>query len=206
MAKFRLPRIYPILDRACFADEAALFAAARSLVGVACEWMQYRNKNGSAREMLSEARELRRIVGRDIVLIMNDRADLALAAGFDGVHVGQDDLPVESARKVVGPKLIVGASTHNPEQLRLADQTSTDYLAIGPVFATVSKANPDPVIGLEGVRAARALTRKPLVAIGGIAVTNARSVIEAGADSLALISALVPEVAKSYERFRLDLM
>lgn len=206
MADFRLPTIYPILDRACFADTAALFAAARALLGVGCELMQYRNKNGSARELLSEARELRRIMGRGVVLIMNDRADLTLAAGFDGVHVGQDDLSVGSVRKVVGTKLIVGASTHNPEQLGAADQTSADYLAIGPVFPTSSKANPDPVIGLDGVHCARALTRKPLVAIGGISVTNAKSVIEAGADSLALISALVPEVAKSYERFRAVLM
>ena len=206
MAEFRLPTIYPILDRACFARDAELFAAARALTGAGCGLMQYRNKGGSAREILSEARELRRVLGRDVVLIMNDRADLALAAGFDGVHVGQDDLPVESVRKVVGPKMIVGASTHNPEQLRLADGTPADYLAIGPVFATASKANPDPVVGLEGVRTARALTRKPLVAIGGVSARNAKQVVEAGADSLALISALIPEVAKSYERFRTMLM
>ena len=202
MPQYRLPAIYPILDRGCFADAAALIAAARELSGCGCRLMQYRNKLGSTREILSDARELRRVVGRDVMLIMNDRADLALAAGFDGVHVGQDDLSVESVRKVVGPKLIVGASTHNPEQLRVADRTSADYVAIGPVFATTTKANPDPVVGLEGVRAARQLTRKPLVAIGGISVMNAKWVIEAGADSLALISALVPEVAKSYERFR----
>ena len=201
MSPLRLPAIYPILDRGCFADAASLVAAARELAVCGCRLMQYRNKTGSAREMLSDARELRRVVGRDVMLIMNDRADLALAAGFDGVHVGQDDLSVESVRKVVGPKMIVGASTHNPEQLRLAYQTSADYLAIGPVFATASKANPDPVVGLEGVRAARQLTSRPLVAIGGITLGNAESVMEAGADGLALISALVPEVAKSYERF-----
>lgn len=206
MPQYRLPAIYPILDRGCFADAAALIAAARELSACGCRLMQYRNKMGSAREMLSDARELRRVVGRDVMLIMNDRADLALAAGFDGVHVGQDDLSLESVRKVVGPKLIVGASTHNPEQLRVADRTSADYVAIGPVFATTTKANPDPVVGLEGVRAARQLTRKPLVAIGGISVMNAKSVIEAGADSLALISALVPEVAKSYERFQAVLL
>jgi thiamine-phosphate pyrophosphorylase len=206
MSEFRLPALYPILDRSCFADEAALFAAARALVAVGCDLMQYRNKVGSAREMLSDARELRRIVGGDVTLIMNDRADLALAADFNGVHIGQDDLSVESVRKIVGPDLIVGASTHNPEQLRLADQTAADYLAIGPVFATMSKVNPDPVVGLDGVRAARQLTRKPLVAIGGITLANAKAVIEAGADSLALISALVPEVAKSYERFQAVLL
>jgi len=152
--------------------------------------------------MLSHARELRRIVGRRITLIMNDRADLALAADFDGVHVGQEDLSVEAVRRIVGPKMIVGASTHNPEQVRKADEANPDYIAIGPVFATASKENPDPVVGLEGVKLARSLTSKPLVAIGGITAANARSVIEAGADSLALISALLPDPTKSVAQFQ----
>lgn len=132
---------------------------------------------------------------------MNDRADLCLAAEFDGVHVGQDDLSPESVRRIIGPDRWLGVSTHNPEQLREADQTSADYVAIGPVFATSSKMNPDPVVGLEGVRRARALTRKPLVAIGGITRTNAVSVIEAGADSVAVISDLVQDPGKSAEEF-----
>jgi len=134
-------------------------------------------------------------------LIMNDRADLCLAASFDGVHVGQDDLSSESVRKIIGPDRWLGVSTHNPEQLREADLTSADYLAIGPVFATSSKEKPDPVVGLEGVRRARALTRKPLVAIGGITRANAASVIEAGADSVAVISDLLREPRKSAEEF-----
>jgi thiamine-phosphate pyrophosphorylase len=136
-----------------------------------------------------------------IQLIMNDRADLCLAADFDGVHVGQDDLSPESVRKIIGPDRWLGVSTHNPEQLREADLTSADYLAIGPLFPTSSKANPDPVVGLEGVRRARALTRKPLVAIGGITRANAASVIEAGADSVAVISDLLREPRKSAEEF-----
>jgi len=132
---------------------------------------------------------------------MNDRADLCLAAEFDGVHVGQDDLSSESVRKIIGPDRWLGVSTHNPEQLREGDLTSADYLAIGPVFATSSKENPDPVIGLEGVRRARELTRKPLVAIGGITRANAASVIEAGADSVAVISDLIREPRKSAEEF-----
>ncbi len=155
--------------------------------------------------MLSHARELRRIAGRKILLIMNDRADLALAADFDGVHVGQDDLSVEAVRRV-GPKMIVGTSTHNPDQVREADRANPDYIAIGPVFSTVSKANPDPVVGLEGVRLARSLTNKPLIAIGGITLEHARSVIVAGADSLALISALLPDPAKSTAQFMRVLM
>ena len=175
-------------------------------MGCGCTVMQYRNKTGSSRQMLSQARELRRIAGRNVTLIMNDRADLALAADFDGVHVGQDDLSVEAVRRIVGPRLIVGTSTHNPEQVRAAETANPDYIAIGPVFATVSKANPDPVVALEGVRIARSLTNKPLVAIGGITVEHARAVIEAGADSLALISALLPDPAKSTAHFERVLM
>ncbi|MGA6982198.1 MAG: thiamine phosphate synthase [Candidatus Sulfotelmatobacter sp.] len=136
-----------------------------------------------------------------IRLIMNDRADLALAAEFDGVHVGQDDLLPESVRSIIGPERWLGVSTHNPEQLAEADKTSADYLAIGPVFSTFSKDKPDPVVGLEGVRRARSLTRKPLVAIGGITRANAASVIEAGADSVAVISDLLREPRKSAEEF-----
>jgi thiamine-phosphate pyrophosphorylase len=194
-------RLYPILDRTCFPDSGVLLRAAEALVAVGCTLIQYRNKQGSARQVLDEARELRARLGGGIKLIMNDRADLCLAAGFDGLHVGQDDLSPESARRIIGPDPWLGVSTHNPEQLALADQTSADYLAIGPVFATSSKAHPDPVVGLEGVRRARELTRKPLVAIGGITRGNARSVIEAGADAVAAISDLLPDPRKSAEEF-----
>jgi thiamine-phosphate pyrophosphorylase len=206
MVRLQLPPIYPILDVACFSEHKQIFVFADAIVATGCSILQYRNKNGTSKEMLSDARELRRRLGRRIVLIMNDRADLALAGDFDGVHVGQDDLSVEAVRRVVGPKMIVGTSTHNSEQLQVADRTSADYLAIGPVFATASKANPDPVIGLDGVRRARGLTRKPLVAIGGITLDSARAVQEAGADSLALISSLVPEPAKSISLFQQLLM
>ena len=151
--------------------------------------------------MLEQARELKRLLGDAVKLIMNDRADLCLAAGFDGVHLGQDDLSPEGARKVIGKNLWLGVSAHNPEQLVQADHSTADYLAIGPVFSTRSKANPDPVIGLEGVRQARALTRKPLVAIGGITRQNCRLVIEAGADAVAVISDLIREPRKSAEEF-----
>ena len=139
--------------------------------------------------------------GKSVRLIMNDRTDLCLAAGFDGVHVGQDDLSPESVSNIIGPERWLGVSTHNSEQLTEADLTSADYLAIGPVFATSSKEKADPVVGLEGVRRARALTRKPLVAIGGITRANAASVIEAGADSVAVISDLLRDPRKSAEAF-----
>jgi thiamine-phosphate pyrophosphorylase len=198
---FQLPRLYPILDTSCFRDEAEFIDAARALIRAGCTLLQYRNKAGSSREMLSHARELRRLASGKVTLIMNDRADLALAAGFDGVHVGRDDLSVEAVRRIVGPKLIIGTSTHNAEQVREADAANPDYIAIGPVFATASKANPDPAVGLEGVRAARSLTQRPLVAIGGITADTARSVIAAGADGLALISALLPDPKKSVNQF-----
>jgi thiamine-phosphate pyrophosphorylase len=151
--------------------------------------------------MLEQARELKHLLSASVTLILNDRADLCVAAEFDGVHVGQDDLSPEGARKVIGAARVLGVSTHNAQQLIQADQTSADYLAIGPVFATASKLNPDPVIGLDGVRQARSLTRKPLVAIGGITRENCRSVMDAGADSVAVISDLVTHPRESAEEF-----
>ena len=196
-----LPRLYAILDSSCFASPDALLNCAEELIAGGVRLLQYRNKSGNARLMLEQARELKRAVGGKAKLMMNDRADLCLAAEFDGVHLGQEDLSPEGARRVIGERLWMGISTHNPEQLQAADATSADYLAIGPVFATSSKEKPDPVVGLEGVRRARALTRKPLVAIGGITRLNCRSVLEAGADAVALISDLLMEPRKSTEEF-----
>ena len=195
------PRLYAILDAGCFTSTDELLIAAKELVSAGVLLLQYRNKSGNARVMLEQARELKRRIGRSVKLIMNDRADLCLAADFDGVHVGQDDLSPESVRRIIGPDLWFGVSTHNPEQLQQADRTSADYLAIGPVFSTSSKEKPDPVVGLDGVRRARQLTRKPLVAIGGITRSNAASVIEAGADSVAVISDLLRDPRKSAEEF-----
>ena len=206
-----VPRLYAIVDAAFFSTTENLMAYAGELVAGGCALLQYRNKSGSARSMLEQARELCRqspaeapaphLSSAHLRLIMNDRADLALIAEFDGVHVGQDDLSPESVRKIIGPDRWLGVSTHNPEQLAEADRTSADYLAIGPVFSTSSKEQADPVVGLEGVRRARRLTQKPLVAIGGITRQNAASVIEAGADSVAVISDLLREPRKSAEEF-----
>ena len=196
-----LPRLYAILDASCFRDHQTLFSTSEELFAGGITLLQYRNKTGNARQILEQSRELKRRFGGFVTLIMDDRADLCLAAGFDGVHVGQDDLSPAGARKVIGERLWLGVSTHNPEQVAEADKTSADYIAIGPVFSTASKANPDPVIGLEGVQNARALTRKPLVAIGGINRANCRSVIDAGADSVAVISELMREPRKSVEEF-----
>ena len=200
------PRLYAIVDSSADESTQGLLALADALIAGGCTLLQYRNKGGNARVMLEQATELRRlsrarVPAPHVRLIMDDRADLCLAAEFDGVHVGQDDLSPEGVRKIIGPDRWLGVSTHNPEQLREANLTSADYLAIGPVFATSSKEKPDPVVGLEGVRRGRHLTGKPLVAIGGITRVNAASVIDAGADSVAVISDLLRDPRKSAEEF-----
>ena len=205
----KLPPLYAIVDVGCFNAQrqttSAIVDFARELAAGGVELIQYRNKDGDARTMLSHARELRRALEPKVKLIMNDRADLCLAAGFDGVHVGQDDLSPEGARLVVGPDKIVGVSTHNLEQLQQADAGPADYIAFGPIFATSAKRNPDPVVGLEGLRVARAATKKPLVAIGGITRTNVSSVIRAGADCVAVISDLVTFPRQAAEEFLLSI-
>ena len=178
-----------------------MLAAAVELRDAGVRLLQYRNKKGPVRQVLEDARDLKAKLGRAIRLVMNDRADLCLAADFDGVHVGQEDLSPQGARRVIGPDRWLGVSTHNIEQLREADASPADYVAIGPVFSTSSKERPDPMVGLEGVRQARKLTRKPLVAIGGITRGNALAVILAGADAVAVISDLLPEPGKSAEEF-----
>jgi thiamine-phosphate pyrophosphorylase len=167
--------------------------------------MQFRAKRLNAREALAQARELRRLLP-GITLIMNDRADLCLAAAFDGVHLGQEDLSPEGTRSVVGMERIVGLSTHNPAQMTEALVKPVDYLAIGPVFATGSKANADPAVGLPGVSEARRLRDEsgralPLVAIGGITRDNAEAVLKAGADSVAVIGGLSGSPRESAREF-----
>ena len=200
-----MPRLYAILDASCFRPQTrtarAMCDFAVDLVAGGVTLLQYRNKDGNTCQMLSHAREIRRVLGRDVTLIMNDRADLCLAADYDGVHVGQDDLSPEGARLVIGGKRILGVSTHNLQQLQEADAGPADYIAFGPIFATSTKRDPDPVVGLERLRAARAATKKPLVAIGGITRVNIRSVLEAGADSAAVISDLLSSPRKVAEEF-----
>jgi thiamine-phosphate pyrophosphorylase len=187
-----LSRLYVIVDAEVLATRSVSLASfARDLRAAGVTLLQYRDKNGSPQDVLRAASILREAMsGSACRLILNDRADLAVLANFDGVHVGQGDLSPEDARRVVGPNAIVGVSTHSDEQGRIADESCADYVAIGPVFATGTKPDASPVVGLEGVHRARALTRKPLVAIGGITRANARSVIDVGADSIAVISAL----------------
>ncbi len=182
-----LPRLYVILDSALLKNSTRDCAQELAAAGVGL--LQYRNKSASARELLETSRELvSSLESSRTALIVNDRPDVAALAGAKGVHVGQDDLDAEQARAVVGKEMWVGTSTHNLEQFRRAVATSADYIAVGPIFATTSKANPDPVVGVELIREVRALTDKPIVAIGGITLERAKAVIDAGADSVAVIS------------------
>ena len=190
-----LPRLYPILDAEALARTGVpLTRAGRALRDAGVRWVQYRDKRASDAEVVERMRELRAIFrAGEAVLLLNDRVHLCEAAEADGVHIGQEDMAPGEARRMLGPARLLGVSTHSLPQLRAAlEKGAPDYLAIGPVFATRSKENPDPVVGIEGVKAARALTRLPLVAIGGITGENAREVIEAGADAVAVISALLP--------------
>jgi thiamine-phosphate pyrophosphorylase len=190
---FQLPRLYAIADAGLLAARGlALEDFARELRTAGVELVQYRDKTGSPQAVLRAASLLREIFsGTACRLVLNDRTDLAVLAEFDGVHVGQDDLSPADAQRGVGCDRIVGVSTHTDAQVRAADLTPATYIAIGPAFATGTKPNAEQVVGLEGIRRARALTAKPLVAIGGITRANARSVINAGADSVAVISALL---------------
>jgi thiamine-phosphate pyrophosphorylase len=191
-----ISRLYPILDAGFLSPpgplrEARLRSWMAELLSAGVTLLQYRNKTGTEAEVLTDALVLRAAAPIGLcTLILNDYPRLAVEAGFDGVHVGQGDMPVEEARALVGYERMVGVSTHTPEQISDAGWNSADYTAIGPVFATSTKLNPDAVIGVEGVLRAQDLTIKRLVAIGGITLENCRAVLDAGADSLAVISAI----------------
>ncbi len=182
-----MPSLYVILDAGLMADSAE--KTAEQLIEAGVRLLQFRSKSGFAREILQISRKLVAISSASkATLFVNDRPDIAYLSGAGGVHVGQNDLGVEEARKVIGAEKWIGVSTHNEAQFRAAITTSADYVAVGPVFATSSKENPDPVVGTEFIRRVRGLTSKPIVAIGGITLERAAEVIEAGADSVAVIS------------------
>lgn len=186
-----LPAVYPITDikisGLSHADQVAILA------GAGATSVQLREKTLPALDFYNEAKAALAVAKqRGVQLIINDRVDIALALGASGVHLGQDDLPPEAARKLLGDEAIIGYSTHNVAQAIAAANLPVDYIAIGPIFATGTKANPDPVVGLDGLRAVRAsIGDMQLVAVGGITAANAAAVIEAGADSVALVSALL---------------
>jgi len=188
---FLIPRFYAIVDPARAGGRLPAVVA-RELLSAGVRLIQFRDKHASSRQLYEACAELRELL-RDsgCSLMVNDRADVARATDADGVHLGQDDLPVEMARRVLAPDRLIGCSTHSLGQVVEADRSTADYIAFGPIFPTTGKENPDPVVGLEGLREARRVTRKPLVAIGGITRQNAREVLAAGADSVAVIGDLL---------------
>ena len=186
------PRFYPILDAGSIAFYGLdLFTVAEALRDAGVQILQYRDKQASNETLLINALRLREIFAETTtVVVMNDHPAIAREAGIYAVHVGQRDDSLPSVRSVLGKDALVGFSTHSSQQIVQADVTDASYLAIGPVFATGTKLDADPVVGLSGVTSARALTGKPLVAIGGITFETAQSVYDAGADSIAVISNL----------------
>ena len=197
-----LPRIYPItnveLSGLSHADQV------RTLAHAGCRFVQIREKSASSREIFDAVVESVSIANtRGLKIIVNDRVDIAIAAHAHGIHLGQDDLPPLEARKLLGDEAIIGYSTHSVEQAIEAASLPVDYLAIGPIFATTTKENPDAVVGLSGLSTVRkAIGDFPLVAIGGIDITNVHSVLAAGADSVAVISDLFAPGTTLADRFR----
>jgi thiamine-phosphate pyrophosphorylase len=202
LRSFRLPRVYPITDTQIsglsHAEQVALFADGGATL------VQLRDKHATAAELYEQAKAALAVANpRGVQLIINDRVDVALALPGTGVHLGQDDLPPEAARRLLGDDAIIGCSTHSLTQIQEAATLPVDYLAFGPIFRTSTKENPDPVVGLGTLKLAReALGEKPLVGIGGISLANAPEVIAAGADSVALIRALLSDPASIPETLR----
>jgi thiamine-phosphate pyrophosphorylase len=183
------PKLYPLTDtrlsKLSHAQQVERFAAGGATL------IQLREKTASPRRFYEDAMEAMRVArSLDVQIIINDRVDIAIAVDADGVHLGQDDLPPEKARILLGENRIIGYSTHDAKQAMAADSMPIDYVAIGPIFQTSTKENPDPVVGLEALAFIKSQISKPLVAIGGITFEQAPSVLAAGADSLAVISNL----------------
>jgi thiamine-phosphate pyrophosphorylase len=188
------PAFYPILDTQLLSAKACnLETAAEAWLDAGVRIVQFRHKGHWTCALYEQAERIAgRCRDRDVIFVVNDRADMAALLGA-GLHVGQDDLPLAAARRLIGSGVLLGYSTHNPNQLAAAAAEPVDYVAIGPIFVTSSKQNPDPVVGLDELRKCRARSKRPLVAIGGITRETARAVFAAGADSVAVIGDLIPE-------------
>lgn len=205
-AAVKLPRVYPILDRDLLnAKGCPLIGAAAGLLAGGAEILQLRHKGHWTRETFAEAEEIAHLcTAAGAAFIVNDRADMAMLLAA-GLHVGQEDLEPANARRLMGEKGLIGFSTHNARQLASAAQEPVDYVALGPIYATSSKTNPDPVVGLENLRNWLKPAAQPLVAIGGITRENALAVFDAGADSVAIIGDLIPAVCtESSMRVRMN--
>ncbi len=203
-ARQQIPALYAILDAdAVLRGGRDLLEAAKALRAAEVPLLQYRDKQATQDQVLERARAIGAMFrDTDTVLILNDWPELCVAAGWHGVHVGQSDLAVQTARQIVGPGRLVGVSTHIPREVRAADSTTADYVAVGPIYPTASKAAPEPVVGLPGLQIARTLTRKPLVAIGGITSETVEETLAAGADSVAVIGALLQQGGSITDRSR----
>jgi thiamine-phosphate pyrophosphorylase len=198
-----LSPLYLILDPAAVGDRVLTDAMRLAAAGGA-RLFQYRDKHSAARTLYRRAAELRRLAAdAGALFLVNDRCDLAMAVDADGVHLGQDDLPLADARAIVGAKKLIGLSTHTPQQVHEAAALGADYVAYGPLFPTMSKPDHEPVVGLEGLRRARALTELPLYGIGGITVGNVEDVIATGATGVAVISAVwsAPDLPAAVKTF-----
>jgi thiamine-phosphate pyrophosphorylase len=200
---YSLSGLYIILDPSvCPARPLAEVLTAAAEAGASL--FQYRNKTASMKEAYVEALALRQAAAKaGVLFIVNDRCDLALAVDADGVHLGQGDLPLDLARKVMGQDRLIGISTHNPDQVREATAGKPDYLGFGPIFKSGSKQDHDPVVGLEGLRAIRSLTSLPVFAIGGIQIDQVGEVTRFGANGLAIISAIIkaPDISHAVKTF-----
>jgi thiamine-phosphate pyrophosphorylase len=185
---------YPVLDCELLARRGfSVVQAAEAILEAGARILQFRHKGFFSREVFEDAQRVAGLCrAAQALFVVNDRADIAMLLGA-AVHLGQDDLAPADARRIMPSDAIIGFSTHDEHQLRAGDREPVDYLAVGPIFPTVSKQNPDPVIGIERLRSRRALTHKPLVAIGGITRETAPAVLDAGADSIAVIGDLYPE-------------
>ena len=201
-----IPAFYPVLDTELLSQQGLpATEAAEAILEAGGRILQLRHKQFFSRQVFEEAERVAKLC-RDAgaLFVINDRADIAMLLNA-ALHLGQDDLPPADARRIMPPDRIIGFSTHNADQLIAGDSEPVDYLAIGPIFATASKHNPDPVVGIERLRALRSLTRKPLVAIGGITRKTAASVFDAGADSVAVIGDLYPHpLTKASLRARVE--
>lgn len=197
-----LPKIYPITDTRLVNLSHA--EQVKRLTRGGAKLIQLREKYDSPKNFYEQAKDALEIARKyDVKIIINDRVDIALALKADGVHLGQDDISPEYARKILGEKAIIGFSTHNLKQAVEAVKLPIDYVAIGPIFATKTKGNPDKIIGIEMIKKVReAIGDFPLVAIGGIGLRNFREVLNAGADSVAIISDLLSEADKITEKLR----
>lgn len=188
---FPLPKIYPITDRAI--SGLSHSEQVRSMIAGGATLIQLREKQQTAGEWIDDAAEAVRIAKiAGVRILINDRVDLAMVVGADGVHLGQDDMPPDAARRLLGDRAIIGYSTHTIDQVREAIKLPVDYVAFGPIFPTATKVDPDPVVGIEKLSLIRSELRGlPLVAIGGINAGNVGSVLAAGADSAAMIGAIL---------------